>query len=115
MPSAHHVLQGAAALLAAHPPTDEKAYRPRLISGDVCVGCIVWLPPRKDHEPPILCKREGCCGGEVLQDEGYNHPVVVLKIRQSENSRVHGDLMCLVACVSVLIEYHLLESDEEGR
>lgn len=97
MPRAHHVLNQAPSL-ATRP--NNKEDRPHLKSGDVCVGCIVWLLPRNDHDQSIVCNRTGCCGQEVLEDAGYNHPVVVLGIQQRENSRIYGDIVCSVACVS---------------
>jgi hypothetical protein len=100
MPSVHHGLRNAKALVAAQSPGDERLSRPHLRSGDVCVGCIVWLPPRGDHEQPIMCNREGCCGREILEDAGYDHPVVVLSIWQKEHSTRIGDIVCSVACVS---------------
>jgi hypothetical protein len=74
--------------------------------GDICVGCIVWLPPRKSENPAIECSKSGCCGNEELNDAGYNHPVVVLKIRQRKNSNVRGDLVCTVACVRFLEQHY---------
>ncbi|PMD55474.1 uncharacterized protein K444DRAFT_491821, partial [Hyaloscypha bicolor E] len=72
----------------------------RLRKGDVCVGCIVWLPPRKSHDDPVLCNRPDCCGRVALEPEGYDHPVVVLKIWQSINSNILGDLVCTIACAT---------------
>jgi hypothetical protein len=46
-----------------------------------------------------LCNRHDCCGRVALEAEGYDHPVVVLKIRQSINSNILGDLVCTIACV----------------
>ena len=72
---------------------------PSVKMGDLCVGCIVWLPARDLQAPPIKCSKAGCCGHDDLEDPGYNHPAVVLKIRQRKNSNVPGDLVCTVACV----------------
>ena len=95
MPSAYHVLQG-----PPTSPTDQRS--PPLRPGDVCVGCIVWLPPKRSQEGPILCNRHGCCGGAALKDKGYNHPVVVLRIQQAANSRKQGDLIFTIACVRIM-------------
>jgi hypothetical protein len=96
MPSAAHLHQEG----AAFPVTKtQKAQHNRLRKGDVCVGCIVWLPPRKPHDDPVLCNRPDCCGRVPLEPEGYDHPVVVLKIWQSINSNILGDLVCTIACV----------------
>ncbi|PMD43867.1 hypothetical protein L207DRAFT_562965 [Hyaloscypha variabilis F] len=73
---------------------------PALIPGDVCVGCIVWLPPKLPHEEDVSCNRHGCCCGTFLKARGYNHPVIVLKIQQRANSRIPGDLICTVACAT---------------
>jgi hypothetical protein len=98
MPSTSLVQQGATALLAAQPQNNQNT--PAIISGDVCVGCIVWLPPKASYgNPPVLCNRLCCCGQAALEDRGYDHPVVVLKIRQRVNSSTIGDLVCTVACV----------------
>jgi hypothetical protein len=72
---------------------------PPVKMGDLCVGCIVWLPPRDSQSPAIKCSKAGCCGHGNLEDGGYNHSVVVLKIRQRKDSNVPGDLVCTVACV----------------
>ncbi len=74
--------------------------KPPLDPGDICVGCIVWLPPRELNNQCIKCEKRNCCGKTVLDDGGYNHPVVVVKIRQKKGSALIGDLVCSVACVS---------------
>ena len=74
--------------------------RLRLLPGDVCVGFVVWLPPYKSRNAAIHCTKLSCAG-EELGERGYDHPVVVLRIRQREDSRVLGDLICTVAFVSV--------------
>jgi hypothetical protein len=109
MPSAYYVVQDAAASLAAQLANSAQEYQPRppLITGDICVGCIVWLPPRNDLEEPINCNRNDCCGGEVLHDRGYNHPVVVMSIRQKGHSTVPGDLEFSVACVGTLWHFEV--------
>ncbi|KAE9377631.1 hypothetical protein N431DRAFT_500434 [Stipitochalara longipes BDJ] len=87
-----------AASPTAQPRNDQRS--PALKPGDVCAGCIVWLPPKFNHEDPVLCNRHGCCGGAALDDGGYNHPVVVIEIKQKQNSRQLGDLICTVACAT---------------
>lgn len=65
-----------------HESQDKKYSRPRLKAKEICVGCIVWLPPRVDTDKAIKCIREGnCCDGIELDSAGYNHPVVVLRVR----------------------------------
>lgn len=79
---------------------------PSLDAGHVCVGCIVWLPPNTDGLYSVRCNKAACkCGHRELDDGGYNHPVVVLTIRQRMNSPLLGDLVCLVACVGL---HHVL-------
>ncbi len=73
--------------------------RPLVKAGDLCVGCIVWLPARNTEKKNIKCCRRDCCGNNELDDPFYDHPVVVIKIRQRKNSTVRGDLICFVACV----------------
>ncbi|CZT06977.1 uncharacterized protein RAG0_12547 [Rhynchosporium agropyri] len=70
------------------PPNDSQAYRPPLRPGGICVGCIVWLPNKENQGPSIKCRNDGCCENVELKDEGYNHPVVVLKIKQKKMSKV---------------------------
>ena len=60
----------------------------------LAVGCIVWLPPKEENGKDIVCS----CHGGKLDSQGYDHPVVVLKLQG-----VQGNLsvsMCSVACVS---------------
>ncbi|KAH6700618.1 hypothetical protein BKA61DRAFT_529714 [Leptodontidium sp. MPI-SDFR-AT-0119] len=89
-----------AASSSGPPPNDSQAYRPPLRSEDICVGCIVWLPIKENHGPSIKCRKDGCCGNEELKDEGYNHPVVVLKIKQKKRSKVCGDLVLTIAIMT---------------
>ncbi|KAH9213955.1 hypothetical protein DL95DRAFT_462615 [Leptodontidium sp. 2 PMI_412] len=74
--------------------------KPHLNPGDVCVGCIVWLPPKDFTRPSFRCVNKNCCRNEELDDGGHNHPVVVLKIRQKKGSTVIGELICTVASVT---------------
>ncbi|PVH81861.1 hypothetical protein DL98DRAFT_570956 [Cadophora sp. DSE1049] len=74
-------------------PPPVQTDRPTLSPGDVCVGCIVWLPSKDGTRPSIRCINDDCCGKEELDDGGHNHPVVVLKIKQKKDSAVVGDLV----------------------
>ncbi|TGO51854.1 hypothetical protein BCON_0153g00210 [Botryotinia convoluta] len=51
-----------------------------LKKNDICVGCIVWLPSKLESDGDLVCNRgKSCCNGRCLDDEGYNHPVVILE------------------------------------
>ena len=68
---------------------------------DLCVGCIVWLPPRNVIPDQVIsCSNNNCCDQRVLSDKGYDHPVVVLKIEQRRASNITGDVICTVALVT---------------
>ncbi|KAF7954608.1 hypothetical protein EAE96_005727 [Botrytis aclada] len=55
--------------------------RPDLRKNDICIGCIVWLPSKLESDGDLVCNRgKPCCNGTCLNDEGYNHPVVILKL-----------------------------------
>jgi hypothetical protein len=82
------------------PPNGAHPERSDIQAGDLCVGCIVWLPPKDALNSGIKCVCAGCSASEELDERGYNHPVVVLKIRQNANSTRLGDLVLHVACVS---------------
>jgi hypothetical protein len=56
---------------------------------------------RDSGDVKIKCVCASCPTPEELEEGGYNHPVVVLKIRQAVNSKKVGDLVCDVACVSL--------------
>lgn len=102
MPRPHRNSNETAALLGRPPPPphDTQAQRPKLRPEDICVGCIVWLPQKDVNEGGMKCRKDGCCQNSELEEKGYNHPVVVLEIKQRKNSRTFGDLVCVVACVS---------------
>ena len=104
MPDVHHGISDSSASRSATPPSAGPNNRPRIKPADLCVGCIVWLPQKDGQNGSILCSRENCCGGDELEDRGYNHPVVVLRIQQRSGSRTCGDLTCSVAPVST--NYH---------
>jgi len=76
---------------------ERKELRPR----DICVGCIVWLPLKSPLDSSVNCLK--CPALEEMEDGASNHPVVVLKIRQKENSTTLGDLVCDVANVSTYL------------
>ncbi|KAF8855501.1 hypothetical protein BDZ45DRAFT_502496 [Acephala macrosclerotiorum] len=80
-------------------PNNGQNSRPRVDPKDLCIGCTVWLPPKLEHNSSITCNKENCCGRE-LEDGGYDHPVVVMKIRQREGSYTRGDVICTIACVT---------------
>jgi len=71
----------------------------------LAVGCIVWLPPKEENGKDVVCS----CHGGKLDSQGYDHPVVVLKLQGvRENLNVS---MCSVACITTfanttLAEYH---------
>jgi hypothetical protein len=65
---------------------------------DICVGCIVWLPKYIPDGPSLQCIQSNC--SDVLGIGGYNHPVVVLSVRQNGTSRTIGDLIITIALVS---------------
>ncbi|TEY49943.1 hypothetical protein BOTCAL_0281g00010 [Botryotinia calthae] len=59
---------------------------------DICVGCIVWLPSKLESDGDLVCSRgKSCCNGRRLDDEGYNHPVVILE---------HEGGICSVALIT---------------
>lgn len=50
----------------------------------------------------MVCSCVAECGGrEELNELGYDHPAVVVRICQRENSLFPGDLFCDVACVRI--------------
>jgi hypothetical protein len=60
-------------------PSSNQNPRPHIKIQHLGVGCIVWLPSRGDDDRSIKCIRE-LCSNQELQDGGYNHPVIVLKV-----------------------------------
>ncbi|ESZ92047.1 hypothetical protein SBOR_7577 [Sclerotinia borealis F-4128] len=87
------------------PPNDDHCPRPRVRSGDICVGCIVWLPS-DGRDKNIKCCKRNCCG-KGLGEDGYDSPVVVLKIRQRKGSSIRGDLICYVATITTFSDMNL--------
>ena len=79
-------------------------------SGELCAGCIVWLPHKVLSAGSIRCSKANCCGKE-LDDAGYEHPVVVLSIKHREGSYILGDLICTVATVSIVGILNSLQAD----
>lgn len=80
-------------------PSDRNSARPRVQAKDLCVGCIIWLPPKDSLNSVVTCVCAKCAVPEELEAAGYNHPVVVLRIRQKPQSTTVGDLVCDIACV----------------
>ncbi len=60
----------------------------------------MWLRQRFPEDEDIICVRPGHCNDTKILEEGYRHPVVVLKIWQRPGSAVPGDLMLGVSDVS---------------
>ncbi|KAH6662055.1 hypothetical protein B0J14DRAFT_707881 [Halenospora varia] len=89
------------------PPPGARRERLILSARDLCVGCIVWLPERNIQQISIKCDKSICCGQSELGDGGYDHPVVVLSIKQRHGSTTIGDLKCSVACVTSFTETKL--------
>ncbi|PQE06263.1 hypothetical protein CJF30_00005215 [Rutstroemia sp. NJR-2017a BBW] len=72
-----------AALSDGLPTRNQHNPRPKVRIQSIGEGCILWLPARNENESgKIICIRDSCCSGSELDNEGYNHPVLVLKIRQ---------------------------------
>ncbi|ESZ91507.1 hypothetical protein SBOR_8105 [Sclerotinia borealis F-4128] len=66
--------------------------RSKLKESDICVGCIVWLPPKIEGDGSLVCVRgKSCCNGKKLDDDGYNHPVVIL---------YYKDTTCYIAMIT---------------
>lgn len=86
--------------LHAPPSPSRNVKRRKIRPADLCAGCIVWLPAKHDSNGGIKCCCARCPVAEGLDDGGYNHPVIVLKICQATDSNVRGNLVCEVACVS---------------
>jgi hypothetical protein len=72
----------------------------RLVAEEACVGSVVWLRQRFYNEGDIPCIREGHCTNYKLGEDGYMHPVVILKMWQRSGSTLPGDLMLAVSEVS---------------
>ncbi|KAH6679310.1 hypothetical protein B0J14DRAFT_294746 [Halenospora varia] len=68
------------------PPSDvlpTNNLRPEVRIEQLGEGCIVWLPAKDENEPgTITCIRNSCCSNRELTKGGYNHPVLLLKIKQ---------------------------------
>lgn len=59
-------------------PNDQ---RPRVRYNHLGEGCIVWLPVKdEDEEGTVACVKEDCCSHGLLDAEGFNHPVVIVRI-----------------------------------
>ncbi|TEY46851.1 hypothetical protein BOTCAL_0312g00080 [Botryotinia calthae] len=55
-------------------------YGPALQIHEIGVGCILWLPPYSDFNGDCrpLCERQTCMPRHSLDENGFDHPVVVL-------------------------------------
>ncbi|KAH6663405.1 hypothetical protein B0J14DRAFT_609396 [Halenospora varia] len=82
--------------------------RPRILPADLCVGCIVWLPKKELDRDDIYCNCRWCEYPFELNEDGYNHPVVVLRITQRKGSSIPGDVLCDVACITTFSDTPLL-------
>ncbi|KAF4627837.1 hypothetical protein G7Y89_g10312 [Cudoniella acicularis] len=91
--SLYHEAPARRASETRHQRSGSNNERTRVEPGDLCVGCIVWLPPKDDGNDNIKCNCSTCTYPSELNDEGYNHPVIVLKISQKKGSFVAGDLV----------------------
>jgi hypothetical protein len=72
--------------------------RPSLRVQDLAVGCVVWLPCKEDDDKTVKCIRELCCFNRELNEGGFNHPVVVLEVRED----CFGHTLCSIAEVRLL-------------
>jgi len=52
-----------------------------------------------ESDGSIKCNKQNCCDGG-LDNDAYDHPVVIVNIQQREGSYIRGDLICTVACVT---------------
>jgi hypothetical protein len=84
------------------PKACSNANRSILRPEDVCVGCILWLPERSENSIDIQCSRTG----EVLEKDGYDHPVVVLGVTREKGSELRGGLVISIALVSFKSSKH---------
>jgi hypothetical protein len=60
--------------------------RPSIKTQDLGVGCIVWLPSKRNDDKSIKSIREFCCTNRELQESGYNHPVATSVREPTYNS-----------------------------
>lgn len=81
-------------------PSNDRRPRPSIKTRNLGMGCIVWLPPKRDDDDrDIRCTREPCCDHRELQKEGYDHPVVVLKVSKN----YLGEAVCSIAMASLCL------------
>jgi hypothetical protein len=71
--------------------------RPVVKITDLCVGGIVWLPVKSELNGGIKCSCTDCGPAIDLEDLGYNHPVLVVRIKLNDNL---SETVCDVVCVS---------------
>lgn len=74
----------------------------QVLPEDAMVGSIVWLRQKYFGDEKITRVRPGHCGSYEIFEQGYQHPVVILKICQRENSTIPGDFYCAVTDVSTV-------------
>ncbi|KAG9229062.1 hypothetical protein BJ875DRAFT_475893 [Amylocarpus encephaloides] len=73
--------------------------RSRLPANELCVGCIVWLPAKKTHHSDIHCVSESCPTQEALDEGGYDHPDLVVRI-WDDSPDTSGSLICDILCLT---------------
>jgi len=71
-------------------------FPPIVLPHEMGVGNILLLPVQYNYVV-IRCARNHKCDKEGIMDDGYGHPVVVMKIQQRRGSEIPGDLMCICA------------------
>jgi hypothetical protein len=106
-----------ATLPDAVPLNTQRDPRPEVRIEQLGEGCIVWLPAKDENETrAITCTRDSCCSNRELTKEGYNYPVLVLKIKQ--------DGICSFAQASIfdrlqksleLINHRSLQNSEKAE
>lgn len=67
---------------------------------ELCVGSIVWLALKENEHKDLYCVHDQHCGGEMVNNRAYAHPMLVIKILQRPGSSVPGDWVrdCLEVC-----------------
>lgn len=106
------------------PKQGTKAHPPNLTvnPAHVCVGSILWLLPdsmAQEEEREILCNRRdphsvgngNNCNSTKIRPEGWDHPVLVLDIKQRSDSTTLGDIVCTVVPVRWVPSFQLWGMD----
>jgi len=71
-----------------------------VVSRDICPASIVWIYKFHPSLPIIRCVREHVdCQEKALRPEGWDHPVVILRVEQVEGSTDPQNIYCI--CVQV--------------